>query len=60
MAASDYNQNLYPGLSTGLGKAVAQPIHQAPTGPFDAGLGLLIAGIILIAIAFVHRARVRR
>lgn len=60
MAASDYNQDLYPGLSLGLGKAVPQSVHQAPTGPLDAGLGLVIAGIILIAIAFVHRARVRR
>jgi hypothetical protein len=52
MSASDYNQDLAPGLSTGLGRTVA-PSHQAPAGPLDAGLGILIAGIILIAIAFV-------
>lgn len=55
--SSDYNQDLYPGLSTGLGRAVAQPVHQAPTGPLDAGLGILIALIVGIVIAAIHVSR---
>lgn len=60
MAASDYNQDLAPGLSTGLGRTVAQPIHQAPTGPFDGWPGILIAAIMIGAIATILQAAQRR
>lgn len=58
--ASDYNQDLNPGLSTGLGKTVAQSIPQAPVGPFDGWPGILIAAIMLGAIATIVQAAQRR
>lgn len=60
MAASDYNQDLDPGLSTGLGKAVAQSFHQAPTGPLDGWPGILIAAIMIAAIITIVQAAARR
>src|SRR6266496_37330 len=57
MGASDYNQDLAPGLSPGLGRALPQPSFNhavSPREPFDAWIGVLIATIIVIAIVAAH------